>query len=189
MTPTPTTSDNLPVRAAGFATLAEGLDYAARGKTGLNFHSVRGELVRALPYAELRERAVETGRGLVNAGFAPGARVVLLADTDADFMILFFACQYAALLPVPVSLPTTLGGKDAYITGLQRQLTGCGASAVMAPAELLPYAQEAGEGLGLALIGDPQAFYALPAGNADPRPFGGDGPCYLQYSSGSTRDP
>src|SRR5215470_15068942 len=126
MTPTPTTSDNLPVRAGGFATLSEALDYAAGAQTGLNFYSARGELVRALPYTELRERAVETGRGLDNAGFAPGARVVLLADTNADFMILFFACQYAGLLPVPVSLPTTLGGKEAYITGLRRQLAGCG---------------------------------------------------------------
>ena len=189
MTLTPTENETLPLRAGGFTTLVEALDYAARGECGLNFHSARGELVRALPYAELRERAVEAGRGLVNAGFPVGARVVLLADTDADFAILFFACQYAGLLPVPVALPTTLGGKEAYIGGLRRQLTGCEASAVMAPAELLSYAQEAGDGLGLALLGDPRAFYALPAGNADPRPYGADGPCYLQYSSGSTRDP
>jgi len=189
MNPTPNTSDNLPVLPGEFATLADALDYAGRGKTGLNFYSARGELARALPYAEVRERAVEAARSLVNAGLPMGARVVLLADTDPDFIILFFACQYAGLLPVPVSLPTTLGGKEGYIAGLRRQLSGCGASAAMAPTELLPFLQEAGDGLGLRLIGDAAAFYELPKGNADPRRFGGDGPCYLQYSSGSTREP
>jgi fatty-acyl-CoA synthase len=189
MIPTPTSSDNLPQRPGGFASLPEALDYAARGKTGLNFYSGRGDLARALTYAELRDRAVDTARGLVQAGLAPGARVVLVADTDADFAILFFACQYAGLLGVPVSLPTTLGGRDAYVAGLRRQLEGSGASAAAAPAELLPFLREAAAGLDLAMIGAAQDFYDLPKANADPRPFGPSDRCYLQYSSGSTRAP
>jgi fatty-acyl-CoA synthase len=189
MTPTPSSSDNLVLRFAEFGSLPEALDYAARGQTGFNFYSGRGDLVRALPYAELRERAIEVARGLVKAGLPREARVVLVADTDADFMILFFACQYAGLLGVPVSLPTTLGGRDAYIAGLRRQLTGCGASAAAAPAELLPYLQEAAAGLNLPLIGAPEDFYGLPKDGADPRPFGPGNRCYLQYSSGSTREP
>src|SRR5262245_32701252 len=125
MTPTPTSSDNLPLRLTGFGSLPEALDYAARGKTGYNFYSARGELVRALTYPELRERAIDVARGLIKAGMRPGARVVLVADTDPDFAILFFACQYASLLGVPVAPPTTLGGRDAYVAGLRRQLIGC----------------------------------------------------------------
>jgi fatty-acyl-CoA synthase len=189
MTPTPTSNDTLPQRPGGFASLLEALDYAARGQTGYNFYSARGELARTLSYAELRERAIEVARGLVEAGLALEARVVLVADTDADFAILFFACQYAGLLGVPVSLPTTLGGRDAYVSGLRRQLTGCSASAAAAPAELLPLLQEAAAGLDLALIGAAKDFYDLPKGNADPRPFGPGDRCYLQYSSGSTRAP
>jgi fatty-acyl-CoA synthase len=189
MTPTPTSNDTLPQRPGGFATLTDALDYAARGKTGLNFYSARGELARALSYAELRERAVETARGLVQTGLPPEARVVLIADTDADFAILFFACQYAGLLGVPVSLPTTLGGREAYVAGLQRQLVGCGASAAAASAELLPFLQEAATGLDLPLIGTAKDFYDLPKAGADPRPFGPHDRCYLQYSSGSTRAP
>jgi fatty-acyl-CoA synthase len=189
MTPTPTSSDNLPLRLAGLASLPEALNYAARGKTGYNFYSARGDLARVLTYGELRERAIEVARGLVKAGLRPGARVVLVADTDADFAILFFACQYASLLGVPVSLPTALGGRDAYIAGLRRQLVGCGASAAAAPAELLSYLQEAAAGLDIALVGAPQDFYDLPRDGADPRPFGPGDRCYLQYSSGSTRAP
>ena len=189
MTPTPTTSDNLPLRLGGFASLPEALDYAARGKTGYNVYSARGELARALTYSELRERAVEVARGFVKAGLRPGARVVLVADTDPDFAILFFACQYASLIGVPVALPTTLGGREAYVAGLRRQLMGSGASAAAAPAELLSFLQEAAAGLDISLIGAPQEFYDLPRDGADPRPFGPDDHCYLQYSSGSTRAP
>jgi fatty-acyl-CoA synthase len=189
MNPTPTSNDTLPLRLAGFGSLPEALDYAARGKTGYNFYSARGELARALTYTELRERALEVARGFVKAGLRPGARVVLVADTDADFTILFFACQYASLLGVPVALPTTLGGRDAYVAGLRRQLVGCAASAAAAPAELLSYLQEAAAGLDIPLVGAPQEFYDLPRDGADPRPFGSGDRCYLQYSSGSTRQP
>jgi fatty-acyl-CoA synthase len=156
MTPTPTSNDQLPLRLGGFASLPEALDYAARGKTGYNFHSARGALARALSYAELRERAIDVARGFIKAGLQPGARVVLVADTDPDFTILFFACQYASLLGVPVALPTTLGGREAYVAGLRRQLAGSGASAAAAPAELLSYLQEAAAGLAIPLVGAPR---------------------------------
>ncbi|MEX0696114.1 MAG: fatty acyl-AMP ligase [Dongiaceae bacterium] len=189
MHPTPTTSDDLPFRRADFASLPAALDYAARGRAGLNFYSVRGELTAALPYAELRERAVAVARGLVRAGLPRGARLLLIAETDPDFAILFAACHYAGILAVPVALPTTLGGRDAYVAGLRRQLTGCGAAAAAAPAELLSFLREAAAGLEIGLVGAPADFYALPGSGADPRPFGGDDPGYLQFSSGSTRFP
>lgn len=189
MTPTPTTSDTLPYRRADFETLHEALDYAARGRTGFNFHTVKGELSCVLGYAELRERAIALAQGLVRAGLKPHDRVLLIADTYPEFMVVFLGCQYASLLPVPVSVPTTLGGRDSYIAGLRRQLEGSGAAAAMAPNELVPYMREAAAGLSVALIGGPDDFLGLPGAGADLRPFGKDDPCYLQYSSGSTRFP
>jgi len=189
MTPTATTSDNLPLRIADFGSLPEALDYAARGKAGYNFYSARGELARVLSYAELRESAVDAARGLVKAGLKRGARFLLIAETDADFAVLFLACQYAGVLGVPVSLPTTLGGRDSYVAGLRRQLIGCGASAAAGPSELGPYLQEAAAGIGLRFVGTPQDVYDLPKSGADPRPFSPGDRCYLQYSSGSTRAP
>lgn len=189
MVPTPTTNDDLAQRHADFETLPEALDYAARAQTGFNFHSGRGQLVTALSYPELRDRSIGIARGLIQAGLKKGARLVLLADTDPDFVIMFLACQYASVLPVPVALPATIGGRDAYVDGLRRQLTGCGAVAAMASAELFPYLQSAAEGLEIGLIGTPSDFYDLPGSKVDTRPFGKDDQCYLQYSSGSTRWP
>ncbi|HEX5080277.1 MAG TPA: fatty acyl-AMP ligase [Geminicoccaceae bacterium] len=190
MSPTPTTSDGLSYRRADFATLAEGLDYAARGATGCNFYSARGQLVATLPYRELRERAIALARGLIRAGFAPRSRIMLLADTDPDVLALFFACQYAGLIPVPAALPAGLGGREAYVAALARQLKSCGAVAAMAPDALVDFLRDAAQQSGLApMIGGPGEFAALPGDGADLRPFGPDDPCYLQYSSGSTRWP
>src|SRR5262245_23270369 len=189
MTPTPTDNHTLPHRSGGFSTLAEALDYAARGKTGFNFYSAKGELQAIQPYAELRERALRLAQGLIAAGFEPEARIVLIADTTPDFMVMFFGCQYAGLLAVPVSLPTTLGGKDAYIAGLRRQIESSGAVAAMAPDELTGYLREAAQGLNLRVVGSAKEFFDLPAGGTELRPFRVSERCYLQYSSGSTRAP
>ncbi len=189
MHPTPTTSENLGYRRADFATLTEALDYAARGKAGLNFYSGRGDLTAILSYSELRERARTVACGLIRAGLPPRARLLIVADTDPDFATLFMACQYAGLLPVPVAVPMTLGGREAYVGQLSRQLASSGAMAASAPAALLPYLQEAAEGLPLALVGAPADFYGLPGGKGDLRPFDREDPSYLQYSSGSTRFP
>jgi fatty-acyl-CoA synthase len=190
MNPTPTTSDGLPFRRADFATLAEALDYAARGGTGCNFHSARGVLTAVLPYRELRERAIGLAQGLIRAGFPSGSRVVLMADTDPDVLAMFFACQYAGLIPVPAALPAGLGGREAYVAGLARQLASSGAIAAMAPDGLVDFLRDAaGERAAELMIGGPGDFYGLPGGGAALRPFGADEPCYLQYSSGSTRWP
>jgi fatty-acyl-CoA synthase len=190
MSPTPTTSDGLPYRRADFATLAEGLDHAARGETGCNFYSARGQLVASLPYRELRERALSLAQGLIRAGFPAGSRIVLLADTDPDVLSLFFACQYAGIIPVPAALPAGLGGREAYVAALARQLKSCGAVAAMAPDALVDFLRDAAQACGASLmIGGPGDFYGLPGDGAGLRPFGPDDPCYLQYSSGSTRWP
>ena len=45
--------------------------------------------------------------------------------------------QYAGLVPVPVAIPTSLGGRGAYVEQLRHQLEGCGAAAAWAPKDLL----------------------------------------------------
>ena len=49
------TVDSQPRRLADFDTIGEALDYAAKGRRGLNFHDARGTLERTYTYAELRE--------------------------------------------------------------------------------------------------------------------------------------
>jgi fatty-acyl-CoA synthase len=186
---TPTTSPGLATRRSDFDTICEALDYAARGETGFNFFTAKGELAQVLTYRELRERARDFGQGLVCLGLAKGDRVLLIADTDPDFMVAFCGCQYAGVLPVPVALPMTLGGRAAYVEQLRHQLVGSGAVAAMAPEGFLTFLSEAAQGLDLYLVGGPKEFAALPRAGADLRPFAKGDHSYLQFSSGSTRFP
>lgn len=74
LVPTPN-ADDLPRRLSDFATFGEALDYAARGKRGLNFHDPRGVLKRVYPFSELRGDALDTARRLIAHGIAKGDRV------------------------------------------------------------------------------------------------------------------
>lgn len=188
LTPSPTLN-TIPICRAEFESFPDALNYAAKGETGLNFYNGRGELSRVLPYRELAEEAKRIAQALVRAGISPNARMLIVADTTPEFMLMFSACQYASILPVPVAVPVGIGGREPYIANLRRQLTGSGAEAAMAPADLLEYLQEAAQGLPVKFIGTPADFIALPYHGADLRPFGPADSCYLQYSSGSTRFP
>ena len=189
MTPTPTTNATLPFRLSGFETIAQGLDYAAQGETGCNFFSARGQLERVVPYRDLRACAMGLARRLAGLGFARGSRVALVAETTPAFLELFFACQYAGLIPVPLPLSVNFGGRDAYQERLQGMLRTAQARVAIASKDLVGTLRDAASGLGVDLIGTPEEFAQLPPAASDPRPFGSDEPCYIQYSSGSTSVP
>ncbi len=187
LAPTPT-DDSLPRRLADFETLGEALDYAARGKRGLNFHDARGNLVRPYPFAELREDALGQAHRLIAAGVKPGDRIALIAETGTEFASLFFGCVYAGAWPVPLPLPTSFGGAQSYIDQLTVQLQSCDPSMLFYPPEIGAMCAEAARGrnvpaLDWAEFGQREAVStALPESK-------GDDIAYLQYSSGSTRFP
>ena len=189
MNPTPT-KNSLAHRVADFSNLCQALDYAAQGITGFNFYNGRGELYSTLPYQALQAAAVKTAQGMVAKKIPIGSRILIIADTVPDFTILFFACQYASLIAVPVNLPVGLGGKDSYIAGLRRQIQDCGAYGAASPQELIEFLKLATQDLDVKMVGAYQDFISLPNNQENIRPWlGKDDPCYLQYSSGSTRFP
>ncbi len=184
--PTPTAS-GIPLRSADFATLTEALDYAATGLTGANFYNGRGELAVALPYAELRSRARDLARRLQR--FGRGSRVALVAHTHVDFAVMFYACQYAAVVPVPLPAAMHLGGRAAFVRHLRQLLRDCDAAAAFAPAEFVEFLREASVGLELQAAGTMDDFMALEADDELPAPPAPHELAYLQYTSGSTRFP
>lgn len=188
--PQPTPTDNtLALRFADFDTLTDALDYAAQGVTGSNFYNARGELTLALTYADLRRDALELARRLAGLGLPRQARVALVAETDPDFVRLFFACQYAGLVPVPLPAAVHLGGRDAYVRQLRTMLVGCQASVAVAPPDFAPMLHAAADDADLAFCGTPDEFRALPLATSSPQPAQADELAYLQYTSGSTRFP
>jgi fatty-acyl-CoA synthase len=181
------TDDELPRRYADFATMTEALDYVAQGKKGMNFHDARANLARVYPYAELREDAIRAAHRLKARGIQPGDRVALIAETAAEFVALFYGAMYAGVWPVPLPLPTSFGGKEAYIDQLAVQLNSSDPALLLYPPEL-PMAADAASAAGFKSQ-DWTSFFA-----ADVPPCPLDAPkaddiAYLQYSSGSTRFP
>jgi len=190
MDPLPTRNSQLALRRAGFGSVPEMLDYAAQGETGVTFYSVRGEILSALSWRDIRGRAQITARRLIGAGFARGERILVTADTWPGFFDAFFGAQYAGLLPVPVSVPVGLGGKDAYLDQLRRQLAASGAVAAVGIEDLASFLADASrEFPAVRLHGGMSIIDALPEKPVDLRPLGPADLCYIQFSSGSTRHP
>jgi len=182
------TLDDLPRRLADFGTIGDALDYAARGRRGLNFHDARGTLTASYPYAQLRDEALVAARRFVAVGIKPGDRIALVAETGRDFAAAFFGAVYAGAWPVPLPLPTSFGGRDAYVDQLSVQLKSCDPALFLYPAELADFGKAAADAAGAAsrswetLESIEPATSELP--KANPQDI-----AYLQYSSGSTRFP
>jgi fatty-acyl-CoA synthase len=180
--------DSLPRRFSDFATFAESLDYAAQGKRGLNFHDPRGTLVRAYPFAELRDDALAMARRLVARSVKPGDRLALIAETGPEFAALFCGMIYAGAWPVPLPLPTSFGGKDSYVDQIATQMQSADPKILFYPAELASLAGAAAQRQGCEGIVW-QDFAGEDAPEAELPQTSPDDICFLQYSSGSTRFP
>jgi fatty-acyl-CoA synthase len=187
--PTPTTNTNLPKVIAEFETLTAALDYAARGETGFNFYSARGDLAQVVPFRDLRERAVDHAHKLSAAGLKPGERVALLAATGADFIVHFFACQYAGIIPVPMPLPTAFGRREAYIAQIRNQIISATPRMLFGPNDFLPLIREAADGSAIGHIGTYDEVSGWTATNGLLHTATAPELSYIQYSSGSTRFP
>lgn len=186
--PTPT-NNCLPLKTSGYRSLAEALDYAAQGTTGCNFYNGRGELTSVLTYSELREQAQALAHRLHGLGLERGSTIALVADTHPHFLVFFFACQYAGLVPVPLPAAVHLGGREAFVSHLKAMLSDCRASAAFAPEGFSSFLVEAAEGLALEITGTLESFMQLEPAAELPESPHLDELAYLQYTSGSTRFP
>jgi len=184
------TNNTLPQRLADFETLTEALDYAAQGVTGCNFFDARGKLKDVLSYKDLRERAQASAQRLLKLGLKKGDRIALIADTKADFIVLFFACRYAGMLPYAMPVPVNLGSYNVYVQQLVGLLKGGDAAIAIAPDDFIHFLQEAAAGLeGVKWVGTPKQLNELPMADVELTSNSSEESAYLQFTSGSTRFP
>jgi fatty-acyl-CoA synthase len=184
------TRNDLPQRMADFETLTAALDYAAQGTTGSNFYDSRGKFRVAVQYSELRERAIQRARRLLGLGLNRGDHVAIIADTDPEFIITFFACQYAGLVPFAMPVPVNLGSRDVYVRQLSVLLESGNAAAALAPVEFLEFLTNAAQDVPcLRWLGTFERADAAPEITGELQPSRADEPAYLQFTSGSTRGP
>ena len=159
-----------------------------KGGRGLNFHDARGTLTRAYPYSELREDALLAARRFVALGIKPGDRIALVAETGAEFAAAFFGVVYAGAWPVPLPLPTSFGGREAYVEQLAVQLKSCDPALFLYPPELADFCSGAADKAGVSSR-DWDTLGAVEPASGELPHAQPDDIAYLQYSSGSTRFP
>ncbi len=176
-------------RAADFSTLPEALDYASIGPAGAQFYSARGDLLEAITYRDLSGQARAMGRRMLRAGLVAGDRVALIAETDANFLRAFFACQYAGLVAVPMPLPVVFGGRAGYVEHIRAMLGVAKAAAILSPAPFLDMVRESAGDFDPRMIGTFDLFDGISEDGVDLPEIGQDNLSYLQFSSGSTRSP
>jgi fatty-acyl-CoA synthase len=177
------------IRRAEFSTLTEALDYAATGRAGFNFYSGRGELLDVLPYRDLKDQARLLARRMIRAGLRRGERVAIIAESTADFVLTFWACQYAGLIPVPLPTPAAFAGRVNYIDHIHPMMEAAQPLAVIAPGIFLEYARQAAARSEVGLVGTVEDLNQMPEADADLPAAEPEDVCYLQFSSGSTRAP
>ena len=185
---TPTLS-GLTRPSAELQNLAEMLDFAALGHSGFNFYDGSGRLTDVLTYRDLQSDARHLARQLLGLGIPRLSRVAIIADTTPLFHRVFFACQYAGFIPVPLPAALFMGGSDNYVAQIHRMLASCTASVAIAPPGYEELLTRAASGLPLVWHGGTEALAALPASDLTLEPLRDEDPAYLQYTSGSTRFP
>jgi fatty-acyl-CoA synthase len=142
-----------------------------------------------LPYALLRRRALSTARKLLSLGFERGDRVAVVAETGPDFIVVFFACQYAGLVPCPMPYSMYIGGKDAYVERVAGMLRAARAGTVITPEDLLGHISEGAARAGATRVLTFSDLQSLPEAATKLEPFRAGEQSYIQYSSGSTSSP
>jgi len=139
----------------------------------------------SITFRELRDRVVGAAARL-SALTTPGDRAILLYPQGLDFLVAFFGCQYAGVVPVPVSLPNRQRGIN-FVRGIA---SDSGSTCLLSETSLLA---QVGDDLGA-----DQMLAALP--RLDTRTWPGRAEvapaalretdlALLQYTSGSTGAP
>ncbi|WP_114240749.1 AMP-binding protein [Dyella sp. C9] len=188
MTPTPTCNSVLAFRPGHFTSLVEALDYAAQGETGINIYDGHGRIDDTVSYGGLRQHARAAAAKLLSNGLRTGQHVALIAETSISFLTLFYACQYAGLVPCPLPVRPIAGSPEKYARQLHRLIQHARASMVLAPRHFLRDTELATRNLSVRaldfdhLLDGPSAPW--PATPVVQQPI-----AYIQFTSGSTAEP
>lgn len=187
--PTPT-KGGIAFRPGDFSTLGEALDYAANSRTGVNFYRAN-VLEASVTYGELRQRALLVASRMQDQNLPRGSRVALVADTTVDFIVFFFACQYAGLVPTPLPAIVNVSGRQAFVKQIKELIQASEARIAVASNNFVAHLVEACRDVPLTFRGTYQEFMELPVSNTDAplHPLGPEEVAYIQYTSGSTRSP
>lgn len=116
LTLTPTSNNVLPFKTSGFSNLTNALEYAAKGNTGFNFYNAQAQLEQVLSYSGLLDQSLRIAHCLLMLGLKRGDHLPVIAETRAEFLILFYACQYLGIIICPFPMFASVAERETFAT-------------------------------------------------------------------------
>jgi acyl-CoA synthetase (AMP-forming)/AMP-acid ligase II len=164
------------------------INLSSQTRTGARFVRRNGA-AEFYPYRDVLASAQAAAASLQKWGIQPGDRVALILPTCKGFLDAFLGCQLAGAVPAALYPPIRLGKLDEYFTRTRQMLSKIGARLLITDArvrKLLGPVTSGVECLESAIdvndLTGEDAHWRLP----EVQP---DDPAFLQFSSGSTREP
>lgn len=132
---------------------------------------------------DLRDRAAAIAGSLTASGVRPGDVVLMIASPPTEFLAALFGCMWAGAIAAPIAFPRRVEHIESRLEPVR---VNSGAVAILAGTP-----NGAGEVAVLELLaGDTLPVVSTDASGApQPAPVADREIAYLQYTSGSTRDP
>ncbi len=147
-----------------------------------------GLLPRTITYAAL-DRSVRGLAAVLARHVRPGERVLVAHRSRELFVTAFLACLHAGAVAVPVAAPDGRGHHDQRVAGIVRETAAaCVLTSTDEAGEVSRLLARTGHGDVVCLPTDGPAA-AADAGTGERAAPDADAVAYLQYTSGSTRDP
>lgn len=145
---------------------------------------------KKVPFPEMWAIAEQRGRKLLGLGLERGDRVAMVLAQPDDFVLSFFGCLIAGIVPVPMYPPLSFGKLDAYADSAVTILNAAGAKLLLTDKQLANV-------LWQTVPKVPTCKDLVTVDKLDTlKPVGGDLPqigpedlCFLQFTSGSTSAP
>ncbi|MFP3991482.1 fatty acyl-AMP ligase [Streptomyces sp. E11-3] len=145
-------------------------------------------LPESVSYAEL-DGAARAVAGRLQRHVPPGERVLILHGSRRQFAIGFLACLYAGVVAVPTAPPDGRGHHDGRVAGIVKDAAAsCVLTSAAEAAEVTQLLARTGYEQVLCILTDAPDI-AQEAERWSPPDLDGDTAAFLQYTSGSTRDP
>ncbi len=142
-------------------------------------------------FPELRRRAEDHGKLLLERGLSKGDRAGLIVPDPEDFVVAFLGAISAGVVPVPLYPPLGFGKLDAYVDSTERILTKAGARLLVTSKKVQPVLWSLVDRVATLeeLACTEELNSATPDPDTRPEPVAPEDPCFLQFTSGSTALP
>lgn len=171
--------------------LTEALDAQATGELSVTYiEGARSEVT--VRYADLRLRALRLLRVLQREGLQPGDELIFFLRSNENFIDAFWACLYGGIVPVPVAV----GISDEHRSKVFRIIARLRRPRLLTDGKSLEllegFARTAGLGSDYASVRERSVIFdGLQPGDATGLVHQSDEQAlaFIQFSSGSTRDP